>query len=99
MTIETPPAEAPPQIETLFDIRDYVANKTVLKFSGSVELDLNDTQDLEFFRSLKPGASIPANVELRLVGYGQKFGEDDDGNVSEVTGLKSVVVTTVYRTT
>jgi len=97
------PATAPPDesedATTLFDRRQYealpkydghTATKLKIRFGGSVEIDINDLDQLEYYRTLILGDEVSLTVDASVakVNWGHETKESTGRVVSHSVGLK-----------
>jgi len=71
-------------------------NALRLNFSGTVELDRTNVEDVDFFNALKPGNDATVNITVRIDGGGKVHKRDDSGEVVEIIETKRLVATEVY---
>jgi hypothetical protein len=82
-----------PRVKVIVDESD--PNVIKLAFSGSVELDREFAQQVEFFNGLKAGQSTELIVTVHVAGATQRHRRDSEGIVDAVVQTKSLVVTDV----
>jgi hypothetical protein len=83
-----------PRVKVVTDLTD----PTVLKiaFSGTVELDRSNAQQVEFFNGLKAGRSAELIVGVHVAGARQIHRRDSEGDVDAVVQTKGLIVTDVH---
>ena len=65
-------------------------------FSGSVELDRGNAEQVEFFNKLRAGTERNVVVTVHVAGSKKTHRRDSDGFVDAVVETKSLVVSDVY---
>jgi hypothetical protein len=82
----------------LFDIKQEPVRPTKLtvNVSGQIELDMSKKSDVEFWNSLKPGATISLPADFFVASEKTTHRRDSDGNVDAVPRSKSIKVDMVY---
>ena len=79
-----------PRIKVIADLTDPTVIK--LAFSGSVELDRDNAQQVEFFNNLVPGESTGLVVDVHVAGAKMVHRRDSEGDVDAIVQTKSLVV-------
>jgi hypothetical protein len=91
-----------PDVGKLFDVPRVkvvvdTADPTVVKlaFSGSVELDRTNKQQIDFYNDLKAGKEHDLIVTVHAAGATMRHRRDSEGDVDAVVQTKSLVVSDV----
>jgi hypothetical protein len=79
-----------PRVAVLIDEADPGVIK--LAFSGSVELDRSNADDVAFYNRLKAGKDVSLDIEAFVAGPKNSHRRDSDGNVDAVVQTKSLIV-------
>jgi len=102
-TVEGTESGEDPDLGKLFEVPriavnvdDSDPNVIKLAFSGSVELDRDNAQMVEFFNTLVAGESKGLVVDVHVAGATQRHRRDSEGVVDAVVQTKSLVVTDVW---
>jgi len=64
-------------------------------FSGSLELDRSNAQQVEFYNALRAGQEADLAVTVHVAGAKKRHRRDSDGYVDAVVETKSLVVSDV----
>lgn len=79
-----------PRVAVIVDEADPGVLK--LSFSGSIELDRTNADDVTFYNSLKAGRDAGLSVSVFCAGPKNSHRRDSDGNVDAVVQTKSLIV-------
>jgi hypothetical protein len=83
-----------PRVAIVIDESDPSVVK--LAFSGSIELDRGNAEQVEFYNGLRAGQEVEVVVTAHVAGAKKTHRRDSDGYVDAVVETKSVVVSDVY---
>ena len=83
-----------PRVAVLIDESDPSVVK--LGFSGSIELDRGNAEQMEFYNRLRAGQETNVVVTVHVAGAKKTHRRDSDGFVDAVVETKSLVVSDVY---
>jgi hypothetical protein len=83
-----------PRIKVVVDTTDPTVVK--LAFSGSIELDRSNEQEMRFYNQLKAGQAHELVVTVHAAGAQMRHRRDSEGDVDAVVQTKSLVVSDVY---
>jgi hypothetical protein len=98
-----PLVEPDPDMGKLFDVpRVGViiddSDPTVIKlaFSGSVELDRGNVEQVGFYNALRAGEPRDLVVGVHVAGARMRHRRDSEGDVDAIVQTKSLVITDIY---
>lgn len=83
-----------PRVAVVIDESDPSVVK--LAFSGSVELDRANAEQVAFYNRLRAGHDTEVVVSAHVAGAKKVHRRDSEGDVDAVVETKSLVVTDVY---
>lgn len=83
-----------PRIGILVDESDPTVLK--LAFSGSIELDRTNPEQVRFYNGLRPGEAREVVVTLFVAGAKKTHRRDAEGDVDAIVETKSVAVSDVF---
>lgn len=86
-----------PRIAVVVDESDPTVLK--LAFSGSIELDRTNAEQVNFYNRLRPGEEAVVNVTVHVAGAKNSHRRDSEGYVDAVVQTKSLVASDVYPVT
>lgn len=86
-----------PRIEVNIDESDPSAIK--LAFSGSIEFDRSNRQQIDLYNRLRAGSEAEVVATVHVAGARKTHRRDSDGYVDAVVETKSLIVTEVYAQT
>lgn len=74
------------------------SDPTVVKlaFSGTVELDRGNAQQIEFYNLLRAGQESDVALTVHVAGAHKRHRRDSDGDVDAIVETKSLIVSDVY---
>ena len=72
-------------------------HRVELAFSGSIELDRVNKEQVEFYNALRAGKPSSLEVSVHVAGAKTSHRRDSDGNVDAVVQTKSLIVTDVVH--
>ena len=84
-----------PRVAVLVDETDPTVLK--LAFSGSVELERGNAQQVEFYNGLGAGGEVSLRVVAHVAGAKKVHRRDSDGYVDAIVETKTLVVTDVFH--
>lgn len=79
-----------PRVAVLVDESD--PNVIKLKFSGSVELDRTNADDVALYNSFKAGKDADLNVGIFCAGPANTHRRDSEGDVDSIVQTKTLIV-------
>jgi len=82
-----------PRVKIVVDDADPTVVK--LAFSGSVELDRSNAEQVAFYNKLRAGQSIELVITAHVAGAKMRHRRDSEGDVDAVVQTKSLVVSDV----
>jgi hypothetical protein len=83
-----------PRVAIVIDESDPTVVK--LAFSGSVELDRGNAQQIEFYNRLNAGDESDVTLTVHVAGAQKRHRRDAEGFVDAIVETKSLVVSDVY---
>lgn len=79
-----------PRVGVITDETDPTVLK--LSFSGGIELNRNNADDVKFYNKLKAGRSVALEIEAHVAGGKTTHRRDSEGNVDAVVQTKSLLI-------
>lgn len=83
-----------PRVGIILDESDPTVVK--LAFSGSVELDRTNAEQVGFYNKLAAGRTCEINVTVHVAGAKMSHRRDSEGDVDAVVQTKSLIVSDVF---